>query len=370
MRQLTNMEIKKNNRNRIFRYISTKEITSNPDIAYELKMSLPTVTQNTKELLEKGLIEEKGDLNSTGGRRAKGLAIVKDLKFAVGIDITRNHLGIVLLNLAKEIISYERLPLIFENNEKYYLRVNNIIENIFSKYSIEREKILGIGISLPGILNLKNETITESHVLNLKNISLKEIKNYFSYPCIFMNDANAGAYAEGINNRKNERFFYLSLSNTVGGAIFSQKDLILGENYRCGEVGHMTINLNGDKCYCGKKGCLDVYCSAKKLESSGKLETFFLKLKNNDKKALKIWEEYIKYLVIALKNIHMLLDCKIVIGGYVGGYIEKYISDIWEKILDEDIFENSCFISASNYKMESSALGAALSIVESFIIEI
>lgn len=370
MKQLTNMEIKKNNRNRIFRYISTKDITSNPDISYKLKMSLPTVTQITKELLESGVIEEKGDLNSTGGRRAKGLSIVKDLKFAVGIDITKNHLGIILLNLAKEIISYERLPLTFVNEKNYYLKINNIIKNFLSNHNIESEKVLGIGISLPGIINLKNETITESHILNLKNVSLKKIKDYFTYPCIFFNDANAGAYAEGINNKKNEIFFYLSLSNTVGGAIFSGKNLILGENYRCGEVGHMTINLDGEKCYCGKKGCLDVYCSAKKLSVEEKLETFFLKLENNDKKALEIWNEYINYLVVALKNIHMLLDYKIIIGGYVGGYIEKYIPDIWKKISDEDIFENDCFISASNYKVESSALGVALAVVESFITNI
>ncbi len=54
-KQVTNMEVKKNNRNRIFRYIGRSGTVSNPDIAYELKMSLPTVTQNTKELLERGL---------------------------------------------------------------------------------------------------------------------------------------------------------------------------------------------------------------------------------------------------------------------------------------------------------------------------
>lgn len=370
MKQLTNMEIKRNNRNRIFRYILTKEITSNPDIAYELKMSLPTVTQNTKELLEKGVIQEKGDLNSTGGRRAKGLSVVKDLKFAVGIDITKNHLGVLLLNLAKEVISYERLSLIFENTEEYYLKVNRLVDDLLLKYNIKKESILGMGISLPGIVNLETKVLTESHVLNLKNISLKDIEKYFSYPCIFFNDANAGAYAEGLNNRNEERFFYLSLSNTVGGAIFSGKNLILGENYRCGEVGHMTIKLNGKRCYCGKNGCLDAYCSAKKLTDKGKLENFFLKLKNKDEEVIKIWKEYIDYLVVALINIHMLLDYKIVIGGYIGGYIEEYIPEIWQKISEQDIFKNSCYISASNFKMEASALGVALSIIEKFITEI
>ncbi len=61
----------KNNRNRIFRYIIKCKTVSNPEITYELKISLPTVTQNTKELMNQGLIRETGELKSTGGRKAK-----------------------------------------------------------------------------------------------------------------------------------------------------------------------------------------------------------------------------------------------------------------------------------------------------------
>ena len=67
IKQTTNMEVKKNNRNRVFRYICKQGTVSNPDISYNMKMSLPTVTQITKELIEKGVIEESGELHSTGG---------------------------------------------------------------------------------------------------------------------------------------------------------------------------------------------------------------------------------------------------------------------------------------------------------------
>ena len=56
IKQATNMEVKKNNRNRVFRYICKHGTVSNPDISYSMKMSLPTVTQITKELIEKGFI--------------------------------------------------------------------------------------------------------------------------------------------------------------------------------------------------------------------------------------------------------------------------------------------------------------------------
>ena len=52
-KQVTNIEVKRNNRNRIYRFICGHETVSNPDISYETKMSLPTVTQITKELIER-----------------------------------------------------------------------------------------------------------------------------------------------------------------------------------------------------------------------------------------------------------------------------------------------------------------------------
>ena len=64
-KNITNIEVKKNNRNRIFRYICKHDRVSNPDIAYALQISLPTVIQNTKELIERRLVEEAGEMQST-----------------------------------------------------------------------------------------------------------------------------------------------------------------------------------------------------------------------------------------------------------------------------------------------------------------
>ena len=114
-KQSTNMEVKKNNRNYIFRYICKHGVVSNPDISYAVKMSLPTVTQNTKELIGRGLVEETGELESTGGRRAKGLTVAANAKLAVGLDITKNHIGLILTNLTGEILRYNRIFLPFSD---------------------------------------------------------------------------------------------------------------------------------------------------------------------------------------------------------------------------------------------------------------
>lgn len=368
--QATNMEVKKNNRNRIFRYLCKCDKASNPEISYELKISLPTVTQNTKELIERGLVEEVGELQSTGGRRAKALTVAADSKLAVGLDITKNHIGLVLVSLTGKILRYNRISQLYAHSSDYYQEVNDQLELFIEESGVKEEQILGIGISFPGIVDTRNRRITYSHILGVSSVPLESISCFFSHPCSFLNDANAGAYAEGIRSEKPDRFFYLSLSNTVGGAVFSHDGLVEGREFRCGEVGHMTIIPGGIPCYCKKQGCLDAYCSAKRLSdrTDGRLEAFFQRLKEGEEELVRVWEEYTTYLSIAINNIYMVLDCEIILGGYVGCCMGEHIQDIWTKVSKRNTFaENSSFVKASHYKVEAAAVGAALRVVETFI---
>lgn len=369
----TNMEIKKNNRNKIYRYIRKSDVTSNPDISYDLKISLPTVTQNTKELIDKGLIIEAGKLESTGGKRAAALSAVSDFRMAAGLDITKNHISLVLTNLKGGLLKCDRIFLPYQQDESYYQKVNELLEQFIDKNKVNREKILGIGISVPGIVNLEKKEVSYSHILKIKAVAFESISRFFSYPCYFLNDANAGAYAEGTYEDSIGRFFYLSLSSTVGGGIYNGYELIQGKEYRCGEVGHMTIVLDGNPCYCGKKGCLDAYCSSTRLSemSDGSLEQFFQRLECGEKDFVNAWDTYTSYLAVALDNIRMVLDCDIVIGGYVGGYIEKHMQDVYRKVSERNIFEKQCsFVKPCVFKFEAAALGAALSVIEAFVAQI
>lgn len=373
IKQATNMEIKKRNRNRIFRYICKHGTVSNPDIAYDMKMSLPTVTQITKELIEKGFVEETGELQSTGGRRAKALSAAINVKQAVGLDITKNHISFVLTNLTGEILNHVRIFLPYNHEEAYYRRVNDELESFLEESNVDRKRILGIGISFPGIIDLDRQLITYSHILGVKMISFDSVSSFFNYPCCFLNDANAGAYAEGICSDERERFFYLSLSNTVGGAIFDNNRLVQGDHFRCGEVGHMTVIPDGKICYCGKKGCLDAYCSVAILSAAagGKLEKFFELLEKNDQRAAELWDVYTGYLAVALNNIRMLLDCDIILGGYVGSYAKPYLQDIWNKVSERNTFtEERQFVKSCRYKVGAAALGAALEVIENFVRQI
>ncbi len=372
-KKITNIEVKKRNRNEVFRYICKQETVSNPEISYQLKISLPTATQITKELLAEGLLEEKGELQSTGGRRAKALSAVVNARLAVGLDITKNHMTMALTNIVGEILKYERISKPYVSGESYYRQASETLETFLEESGVDKGKILGVGISFPGIIDVEQEMITYSHILGVEAVPFDAVSAFFSYPCYFINDANAGAYAEGFHHDGAVHFFYLSLSNTVGGAIFNGNELIQGRNFRCGEVGHMTVVIDGENCYCQKRGCLDAYCAAWHLSDAadGNLERFFALLDQGDAEAAKIWDSYTDYLAIAVNNIHMLLDCDIVLGGYVGSHMGTHLQELWNKVAVRNTFgEKEPFVKACNYKVAAAALGAALKVIETFVSQI
>ncbi|MCI9199416.1 MAG: ROK family protein [Lachnospiraceae bacterium] len=372
-KKITNMEVKKKNRNEVFRYICKHGTVSNPDISYNMKISLPTATQITKELIAEGLLAEKGELESTGGRRAKALSAVVNGRLAVGLDITKNHIALVLTNIVGEILKYERIHQPYAPEEAYYQTVSKRLELFLDESGADRSRILGVGISFPGIIDLDIGQITYSHILGVEAVPFHTVSAFFPYPCFFLNDANAGAYAEGFHGEEEEHFFYLSLSNTVGGAIYNGNELIQGKNFRCGEVGHMTVVNDGESCYCGKRGCLDAYCAAWRLSdvADGKLEQFFCLLDKGDVEAVKIWNTYTDYLSIAVNNIHMVLDCDIVLGGYVGSCIGTHLQGLWDKVDKRNTFEEKePYVKACNYKVAAAALGAALKVIETFVSKI
>lgn len=380
--RVNNIEVKKINRNQVYRYVNKHGRVSKSDIATALHISVPTVLQNTNELIEQGLVKQVGEFKSTGGRKATAIAPIQDYKHAIGIDITRNHIGFVLTDLSGEVLQHMRVYQPYVDEVNYYKQLAETASFLKEKWSISDEKFLGYGISIPGIIAQENNKITFSHALSISNISCDKFAQFIPYQCIYINDANAAAISEIYNADKRYNAVFLSLSNSVGGAIIQQNqsylnennlindNLYLGDNWRSGEFGHVTLIHNGKKCYCGKDGCFDAYCSAVSVakHTNGKLETFFEELEKGNKELHAIWKEYLNHLSIQVNNLRMIFDCQVIVGGYIGSFIEPYIEQLREEAAKRNTFEeDASYILPCRYKIEASALGAALLQIEAFV---
>lgn len=383
------MEKKRQNKARIASCILQKKQISKPELAAQLGLSMPTVLQNVKELIEAGVVEEVGEYESTGGRKAKALSVVENVRYAAGIDITANHVSYVIVNLKGDVVESRRTRRRYENTSEYYEGIaadfDRFLEespsggyaeglasgqpDIRKQLPVSRDKLLGAGISLPGIIDRENGRLIRSHILQVSDINLEVLSRLIPYPVHYENDANSAAIAELKGTEKNA--VYLSLSNTVGGSIYLDNSIYGGDHFRSAEFGHMVIHPGGKLCYCGKKGCADAYCSAGVLSSfageEAGLADFFRLLEQKDKEALLIWDSYLEDLAIVITNLRMAFDCDIVLGGYVGGYLKPYLSELGRKVIPYNKFDNDAlYIRCCRYDREASAVGIAMTFLDEY----
>lgn len=369
-KRVNRIEVKRINRNAIYKFLYKHDPISIQEIAYALNLSLPTVTQNLKELQERDLIIETGLFESTGGRKAKAISYNSVAKYSVGLDITRNHVGSVIVDMGGKVIKNLRKQFPFVNSKDYFQGVGSFVKESIAESSIDSSKILGVGIALPAILSEDRQTVNYATVIDFQGGNVKSFSEFIPYPCLLSNDANAGGFAELWGERETQNVVYLSLNNSVGGSILVDKNIYPGQNQRSGEFGHMTIVPNGKRCYCGQKGCVDAYCSARILSdtTNGNIAEFFRLLRLNNEPQKTVWEEYLAHLSVAVNNLRMLYDCNVILGGYAGAYMDEYIDSLRDLVAARNTFEtDGSYLHVCKYKLETTAVGAALMHIENFI---
>jgi predicted NBD/HSP70 family sugar kinase len=379
-----------------------------PEISANLGMSGPTVLQMVKELKEIGFVEEIGELKSTGGRKAKAIGVAKNKLYSAGVSITANHISMLLIDFSTKIINHVRISKKFRDEDSYYVEMfeeldkfldsidialdvattfkknEQAVENINSK--LDKNKIIGVGIAIPGIVDRDKNEISYSRALNVVGKPCEAITKHSPYPSVVINDANAAALTECVADMHQGNKVYLSLSNTVGGAIILKRkfdtfaiandvgastyNMYAGDEWKSGEFGHMVIHPHGNTCYCGKVGCIDAYCSALRLEefAKGKLEEFFIHLKNGEEEYVKRFDDYLNEVAIAIDNLRMAYDCDVILGGYVGSFMKPYLKVIREKVGKKNIFGSTGnYVKVCKYKIEAAALGSALYQLEKYV---
>ena len=354
--------IRNNNRKKILAYLYRHPDVSRQEIANTLGLSQPTVFSYINELIDRGILIEGGEYASKGGRKAKRISINAGIRYSIGIDITKHHVRYLLLDLSGrgDIKDYS-IRYNYSNTNEYY---NTVIENMMlflQNMGIDEELILGVGVSVPGVVDVNKGEMITSRILEVNNVDLLYSFRKMPFPVFFENDANCAAYAE--ISADNKDIVYFALSHSVGGASYISGKLHAGDNLRAGQFGHMLLHPGGKKCYCGKKGCFNAYCSMDALlgQDDDRIEDFFMMVKQGEPKREKRWNKYLDDLAIAITNARMAFDCNIVLGGYIGYYIGDYLDLLSEKTRKLNMFENNVsYIKIGKYMKNSSALGIAI----------
>lgn len=369
---LTTIALKKINRSKIYQYIYRSKLTSKLQIVQDLQMGLSTVSQNLNLLENEGLIEKNGYFDSTGGRKANAIQIVSDFRISIGVGILKNIFHITAIDLYGNTVYTDTIPLTYSNTAAYYQQITDKVKDFIDKNQYPENKILGVSIATQGITSPDNTTVIYGNIMNNTGMRLKDFSRHLPYPCHLEHDSKSAAFLELWNHPELDSAVVLLLNRNLGGAIITNHQIHQGCSMHSGTIEHICVNPDGPLCYCGNRGCLETYCSANSLEQASGMtikEFFPLLREKKSPQLIQIWEDYLKHLAFAMKNLNLVIDAPIIISGYLAPYFTEEDTDyLLEQINSMTPFElEEEQLLVGTHGQYTPAIGAALFYVKEFI---
>ncbi|MCL2086624.1 MAG: ROK family glucokinase [Oscillospiraceae bacterium] len=307
----------------------------------------------------------------------------------VGIDLGGTNIKVGIVDSEFKIIAKTSIKTDMPKPvEQIVDNIANCVVNLCDLNDVKFDNIDTIGIGSPGNVNSKTGVVLNAANLNFKNTPLGELLSQkLGRKVTVENDANAAAYGEylagaGVGFKD---LTVITLGTGVGGGIIINGKIHNGFGFCGGELGHMVLEKDGVPCNCGRKGCIEVYCSATALkrmtadalkdnpqsrikdfsiqEISGK--TAFEAMKIGDETATRVVKRYLDYLGCAVTNIVNLLQPELIlIGGGICKEGDFIIKPLTEYVMREAFYidrENGAFtkIAAAKLGNDAGIIGAS-----------
>lgn len=266
--------------------------------------------------------------------------------YYIGIDLGGTHMAAGVVDENGHIYATAETPTQAKRPYAEIIRdMASTARAAMEKAGVAEEQIESIGIGIPGVADTDGNVIFCTN-LGWRDIPLrKELQQYIHKPVYIDNDATVAGWAEyqaGVSRGTNSSVF-LTLGTGVGAGIVINGHIWSGRHGVASELGHTTIVKDGVQCTCGKKGCMERYCSATAIirmakeacaeqpenammkACGGDVEKINAKVvfdaaKAGDPVAANVFEEYIQYLTIAVNNVVSFLDPDIIV---LGGGVSK-----------------------------------------------
>lgn len=305
--------------------------------------------------------------------------------FYLGIDLGGTFIKGGICNEKGEILVQESIPTqVQAGNCKIVENICTLARFLCVKLKIKLTDCRGMGIGVPGMIDSSSGEVIFAGNLGFENFNLKNaVMQELKIPVVIANDANVAALGEAkFGAGKNYKDSVLiTLGTGVGGGIIINGKIFAGNRSAGAEIGHMIINVNGNQCTCGLKGCYEAYASAsalikltkEKMEQNknsvlwnvglDKIDgaTAF-KYASIDETAKQIVEEYLDYVAVGLVNVANVFRPQIILlGGGISNEGDNLVIPLRER-LNKMIFAGDkgpkVELSVASLKNKAGLLGA------------
>jgi predicted NBD/HSP70 family sugar kinase/DNA-binding transcriptional ArsR family regulator len=258
------------NRGRVIDTLRAHGVISRAEIARRTGLSRSTVSSLVSELQSDGLVverEETGEAHGEqGGRPPILLSFDASAGAAIGIDFGHSHVRVAVSDLSSNILAERAAPIDTDHSSHEGLDVAiDLIGEALAETGIDRSRVIGAGLGLPGPVDQKDGVIGSSAILPgwVGVAAGEEMRRRLEVPVSVDNDANLGALAELTHGagRGATDLVYLKLSSGIGAGLILGGRLYRGAGGVAGELGHVLVAPEGAVCRCGNRGCLETAAS-------------------------------------------------------------------------------------------------------------
>lgn len=355
------------NQSLVLKLLQRNGICSRVELSKLTGLTQASITKIVSVLIEKELIVEAGLISGKYGRRSIGLRLNMEKFHVAAVKFERKSFSVGVFDLSGRLCENQKYSIGFEEGPRDVLNaMKREVQNRLDKY----HDVIAIGMAVPGpYLREEGKIALMTEFPQWDQISFRdELTHSFSVPFYIEHDANAGALANwwfgSYHSRQRETkvLAHMIASEGIGAGIITEDGLLLGHQGAAGEIGHISVDVEGEKCECGNRGCLELYCSAiallKKAKSEVeshpesilaefkelKYEDIFEAMKAQDKVAVRLVHEAAKYLGYGVVNlINAYNPDTVVISDIMtqgGVQMLEWIQDTVKERVVPQLFEN------------------------------
>jgi glucokinase-like ROK family protein len=372
---------------------------SRAELAARTGLNRSTVSIIVTSLIEEGLIQETDLQSSKVGRPGMLLELNPKGGFAIGIELGVDFISIILTDFIAQVQWREQVCSDPNEDQITILDCAATLTQHALDYGLSQGlRPLGIGMGVPGLVDLRQGKLIFAPNLHWNNVPLRLIwSQRFNLPIFVENEANAAALgeyyfgaAQGVGS-----FIYLSAGIGLGAGIVLDGKLFRGSNGYASEVGHMTVDPNGELCGCGKRGCWETQVGPravlrrvrKTLESGvpsalcdlveGDLERISFEsvvqaAGQGDSVALRALQEVGERLGIGVANLVNVFNPELIVLGGALNLASTILLPIVERLIRENALTPACenvHVAASAHGIDACLMGAVALVLDDILRE-
>ncbi len=367
-------------------------------LAQLIGLNKSTVSSLVEELLNRGLVYEEGLVASKTGRPSTLLRLNPRAGCAIGLELGVGYVTILVSNFVGEILwrKYEALDSITQQDE-VLRRAFSLVDEALVVIQDCSMQPLGMGISLPGMVDVEMGSLVFSPNLQWRDVPLRQLFSERVGLTVWIdNDANAAALGEHLFGvaRHERHFLFIVAGVGVGGGLFLNGELYRGAHGMAGEIGHTSILFDKSRpCRCGNWGCWENSANQSSLieRVRARLEvgrqstiTSILKQQNlplnlatiiqaaesGDEEALGALSETGEALGLGVANLINIFNPEMVVIGGALSKAGKFILPSVKKVVEEralDVIRRHTRLALSAFGPDAGAMGATALVIQAIL---